>query len=84
MVEDENFDEIKYSIKIYKKEVDERARSLLEATGKPLEGIDPTTLIMMYSALIRDTADFIKMRNKVINAQDRYIKELEKIVNRMR
>lgn len=83
MAEEDKFDEMKNTIKIYRKEYEERAKSILERINK-VPKMTESELFMEYSAIFEKITDFMDMMGKLIHAQDGYIKELEKIVDRMR
>lgn len=78
----ENFDEQKNSIKIYRKEVNEKSKSIIEQTNK-IQRTDDIGKVIEFVVFAEKVADFIDIMWKLVNAQDKYIEELEKIVDRM-
>ncbi len=78
----ENFDELKNSIKIYRKEVNEKSKSIIEQTNK-IQRTDDIGKVIEFVVFAEKVADFIDIMWKLVNAQDKYIEELEKIVDRM-
>ncbi len=78
----ENFDEQKNSIKIYRKEVDEKSKSIIEQTNK-IQRTKDVSKVIEFVVFAEKVGDCISLMWKLINAQDKYIDELEKIVDRM-
>lgn len=77
------FDMVKSRIKIYKEEYEEKGKDILQRLNK-LGSINTIEDVIEYRIYAEKVGEAIILLKKIIDAQDKYIKELEKIIERAR